>query len=473
MAGFLIVEGDVDEAVNRAMTGEAWPDPTLRTGPWDYRERLIFIQRVRPGPVDPDAGQRRNDLRFPPPFSVNGVMPASVMRVRPGTVERWRILNGSVDGSGTKRVMVLDGQYVQRDGRIWRVVSEGSGPNATRRLEPTTEQDIEDAKIPLHQLSFDGITLVNEEGGEARHFIKDLSEQNAGTLNPIARTALPGEGEAEELLRAYEDCYRDGDSLRRAYVRPNELYLGNANRADVFFKAPLDGLGKVFTIFAKEAHLHSDNYQSVLQTGFTRPVPIARRPRFDVVVAYIHVAGDPVEGGDFDIQSLTPQLPPVPTLFQPVREDELRLSQADAQASGLPAGNARTRVISYSGVGGTDFPTVEAPDDYCDSHPELQNLRWGTQDGQRILLPNLTRTMAINANFDLAANPVPDPPRKFMPEDPMRSRVLVDTAEEWVLYNCSVGKASRASGRTPSSRYRARRSTTLSTSTSTPCGCCA
>jgi len=437
MAGFFIVEGDVDEALNGALTGESWPDPSVKTGPWDYRERLIFIQRVQPGPLDPDAGRQQNDLRFPPLVAVNGIMPASVVRMRPGAVERWRVLNGSVDGSGTKRFMVVEGQYIQRAGRIWRVVSEGVGRNVTRRLEPTTEQDFEDAKVELHQLSFDGITLVADDGGTARHFIKDLSAQNAGTQNPLARTPLPGESEAEELLGAYEACYRDGDALRRAYVRPNEVYLGNANRADVFFKAPLDSEGKVYTIFAKEAHLQSDNYQSVLQTGFTNPAPLARRPRFDVVVAYIHVDGDAVEGGDFDIQSLTPLLPPVPRLFQPVREEELRVPAAEAQASGAPVGSARTRVISDSGTGGADFPTISAPDEFCDAHPELENLRWGTQDGHRVLLPNLNRTMAINVNFDLAADPRPGPPRKFMPNDPMRSRVLVDTAEEWALYNCS------------------------------------
>src|SRR5207344_2792867 len=46
MAGFLIVEGDVDDAINAAMTGEARPDPATPTGAHDYRERLVFIQRV-------------------------------------------------------------------------------------------------------------------------------------------------------------------------------------------------------------------------------------------------------------------------------------------------------------------------------------------------------------------------------------------------------------------------------------------
>jgi hypothetical protein len=157
-----------------------------------------------------------------------------------------------------------------------------------------------------------------------------------------------------------------------------------------------------------------------------------------VVVAYIHVRGEPVEGGDFDIQSLVPQLPPVPPLFRPIQERELRVPNAEARATGAPAGSARTRVISYSGTGGPDFPTIKAPDDFCDGTPELEHLVWGTQDGVRILIPNLTRTMAINTEFDLADNPNPESPRKFMPGDPKRSRVLVDTAEEWVLYNNSL-----------------------------------
>jgi hypothetical protein len=291
MAGFLIVEGDLDDAINRAMTGNGSPDPETKTGRFDYRERLIFIQRVFVNPIDLDAGPRRNNLRFPFVTPINGLMPPAVMHMRPGAVERWRVLNGSVDGSGTKRFMVLEGQYVQRENRIWRVVSEGERRDATRRLEPVTEQELEEAKLPLQQLSFDGITLVSEENGRVRHMIKDLARQNAGTENPFARRPKLGETDAQSKLHAFEDCFRNGDALRRAFVRPNELYLANANRADVFFKAPLDGAGKIFTVFAREAHLHTDNYQSVLQTAVTRPRPLARRPLFDVVVAYIHVRG--------------------------------------------------------------------------------------------------------------------------------------------------------------------------------------
>ena len=63
---------------------------------------------------------------------------------------------------------------------------------------------------------------------------------------------------------------------------------------------------------------------------------------------------------------------------------------------------------------------------------------WGVQDGVPVLLPNLTRTMAINTEFDLARHVEPELPRKFMRHDPKRSRVLGNTAEEWVLYNNSL-----------------------------------
>ena len=113
MAGFLIVEGDVDDAINLAMTGNKRPDLETKSGPFDYRERLIFVQRVVVPSTDPDAGPRRNALRFPPISAVNGNREPGLIRMRFGSLERWRVLNGSVDGAGTKRFMVLDGHYIQ------------------------------------------------------------------------------------------------------------------------------------------------------------------------------------------------------------------------------------------------------------------------------------------------------------------------------------------------------------------------
>ena len=438
MAGYLIVEGDVDESINKAMTGEAWPDPEARTGSFDYRERLIFIQRALFGSLDFDAGPKRNNLRFPPNPSPTGVHQPATIRMRPGAVERWRLLNGSVDGAGTKRFMVLDGQFLQKQNRMWRVLVEGDGDERTRRLEPTTQKDIEVAKLDLQQLSFDGITLVSEESGEARHVIRDLAKQNAGTQNPFAAADESGPDDYQAQLAGYQDVFKDGESLINAYVRPNEVYLTNANRADVFFKAPIDAGGRVFTVFAKEAHIHSDNFQSLLQKRIEDPKFGARRELFDVVVAYIHVDGEPVEGGDFNVQSLNAHLPPVPPLLMPIKADELEVPTSEAAETKVPVGSKRTRTISYSGTGGTDFPIIEVPDDYVAAHPELEHQVWTEHDGVKILMSNLTTTMGINTEFDLEKNPVPGIPRKFTPHDEHRSRVLVNTAEEWVLYNNSM-----------------------------------
>ena len=249
---------------------------------------------------------------------------------------------------------------------------------------------------------------------------------------------MPGTNQYNEQLAALESVFRDGDSLRRAFVRPNEVYLTNANRADLFFKAPLDAAGRVFTVFAKEAHIQTDNYQRFLQKRIKDPDANARRELFDTIVAYVHVDGDPVEGGDFDIQSLNAHLPPVPALLRPVREDELRIPIDEARQTGAAPGDHRCRVISYSGAGGADFPSIEVPEAYVNAHPELENLTWGTHQGTRVLLPPATHTMGINTEFDLATNPQPDSPHKFMPSDPRGSRMLVNTAEEWVLYNTSM-----------------------------------
>lgn len=441
MAGFLILEGDVDDAINIAMTGDARPDPEEKTGPFDYRERLMLIQRVEVPSSDLERPRRRDQLRLPPPTAVNGTYPPTTMFMRPGAVERWRIINGSVDGRGFKRVMVLEGQFVQdfRSGQIWRMTVTGAGAAATRELKPVTLQEIEDAKQTIYQLSNDGMTIVTVANGRADYTIKDLSKQNAGTRNPLSRTPETGEPPWAAMLRNVEDCFRDGASIRNAFVRPNELYMGNANRADIFFKAPAGSTGKVYTVFAQEALLHTDNFQQRMQQSVYRNIDRGNPSPFDVVVAWISVRGAAVEGGDFDVMSLTAKLPPVPPFLQPIGDDELRVQAAEARRRGVPAGNFRSRVISYSGYGGADFPLVQVPADFAAAHPELEKRIWAKEGDLKLLLAPAARTMATNSDFDLAKNPNPPAPRKFAHDDAEGEiRVHVDTAEEWVLFNSTL-----------------------------------
>ena len=434
MAGFLIVEGDVDDAINVAMTGSAHPDPSTPTGAHDYRERLVFIQRVIVPSVDFNAPGSRRQRFSPAPVPTEGIPPPTVMFMRPGAVERWRVLNGSVDGRGFKRVMVLDGQFVFKNDRFYRV-EKGEGSAPARRLVAMTRAGIEAAKLPIYQLALDGLTLVTVENGRARHTIKDLSAQNAGTVNPLTRPPAAGESEMEAMLRNIEACFRDGDSLRNTFVRPNEVWLATANRTDLFFKAPVNAAGKVYTVLAQEEVLHTDNFQGRLQRGMSlgRAFSPGNPGPVDVVVAHVHVRGTPVEGGDFDVVSLRDKLPPVPPYLQPIADDETQVSPAEARARSVPADSHRTRVISYTGYGSAGFPLIEVPESFANAHPELCNLTWVERGGTRILLAPNARTMAINNQMDLARNPQPPPPKKFSPGHPDRTRVLVNTAEVGAL----------------------------------------
>ncbi|HEX8028309.1 MAG TPA: multicopper oxidase domain-containing protein, partial [Vicinamibacterales bacterium] len=322
---------------------------------------------------------------------------------------------------------------------IWRVeMVKGDGGVATRALALATRADIEAAKLPLYQLAFDGLTLVTVEDGRARHAIADLSRRNAGTVNPLNRQPAAGENVEEVLLRNWEACFHDGASLRNAFIRPNEVWMATANRADVFFKAPRDSAGKIFTLLAQEEILHTDNFQGRQQRrvlgrqGFGGNT--GNPPPSDVVVAHVHIRGA-ATGRDFDVMSLEAALPPVPPFLQPIADDEIRMTAAEARLRKAPVGSHRTRTISYNGYGAAGFPLVEVPEAFAKAHPELRNLRWAEHDGIKVLLAPNGRTMAINSQFDLAKNPNPPPPQKFIPNDPNRIRPLVNTAEEWVVYN--------------------------------------
>jgi FtsP/CotA-like multicopper oxidase with cupredoxin domain len=439
MAGYLIIEGDVDEAINRAMCGMPRPDPAEKTGPYDYRERLVFIQRVLVPSSDINTGPRRRDRFLPAPIPDVALRPPGVAFMRPGAIERWRVLNGSVDGRGFKRFMVVEGEFVSRGGFLWHVMpAEKAG--APRTLALATPQGIDRAKQAIYQLAADGVTLVTVKDGKARHAITDLSKQNAGTIDPLSQPPRDGESWYRAMLRNVEEVFRDGASIRNAFVRPNEIYMATGNRADIFFQAPLDGAGKVYTILAQEVLIHTDNFQQRLQQSLARgtsrfganPSPV------DVVLGHVHVRGAPVEGGAFDVMSLAEKLPPVPPFLQPIADDELRVQPDEATRRRVPAGSHRTRVISYSGYGGAEFPVLTPPEGFCDRHPQLERLSWARHAGANMMLPPFARTMAINGRFDLGETPEPPIPRKFSEKDLHRQQVLVDTAEEWALYNCSI-----------------------------------
>ncbi len=138
MAGFLVVEGDVDDRLRQLFVPDDTDltgDPSVKAGPNDYRERLMFIQRVFNTPTDPDAPSRSlKKNQRPNADAVNGSSTPSTIFMRPGAVERWRVLNGSVDGKGFRRIMVLRGRFgTNASGRLVHLGEDGApGALATR-----------------------------------------------------------------------------------------------------------------------------------------------------------------------------------------------------------------------------------------------------------------------------------------------------------------------------------------------------
>ena len=275
MAGFLIVEGDVDESLKAQIP--------------EYRERLIFIQRVRaPKPKDDEGFIRSNQVKQKSAqtfASVNGQATGQrTIVMKPNAIEHWRVLNGSVDGQGYIQFMVV----------------EGSVP------ENLTDQNVflDDLnnRQPLHLLATDGVTLVrnNPATNTAEHFIKTLDKDKT-------------------------------------------LLMAPANRADFLFKAPaLNGQSsRTFTVVAK---YYGDAIDLSAQT------PLA--PNIIIATVIVRDGADGQTLPDLDpANDLT--LPPVPAFLQPIEESELVISAEEANLRGNPAeaNKLRTRQLIYSGWG--------------------------------------------------------------------------------------------------------------------------
>ncbi len=482
MAGFLIIEGDVDEAINLALTGDPHPDPQQKTGPYDYIERAMLIQRVFVTSTDPDAHTATlKDGGVANP-AVNGDQTPMIITMRPGAIERWRILNGSVDGQGYIRFMVLKGQY-----DVEETTGQGGGTTSTLvklrdaasgNFTPATSAEVSADKQHLYHLAFDGVTLIDASGEAPVYTIRDLAEQNAGTESPLDRELTGNPNQA--MLANYEACFANAEGIRNTFVRPNEVYLAPANRSDLLFQAPrlaapagTSAGVDIYTVIAREVVVHSDNYQNQLQNSYTNEtLPGGLQ---DIVVAYIVVdeaadTHDPALPSivDYNVMDLVDVLPEVPDYLLPIDNDEVRIKPAAGEEAadpdaGLPdrAGKFRTRTIMYSGWGAGDFPLVTTEGDsetainfraFVESDQanggDLELLRYAKIDGtdDYVLLAPDSRTMAIagSASSDVVDDSDPlfpitaDMARKFDPSDHRRPQMLQSTAEEWAVYNYSI-----------------------------------
>ena len=445
MAGFIIITGDVDDLINERLAGDADAAWDQKSGDWDYRERSVFLQRVIRAPSanisgnstgsDPDAPKTTKGANKPEPI-VNGTIEPGIITMRPGAIERWRVLNGSVDGNGYMRVALLKGEFDDDSASALQKVDYSDGErnefpvSATDFAPISYEQDgstVLVEKADIWQLAWDGVTrVVVNDDGSASYRLRDLSTINDGV---------------EPNLADFFDCYKPGN-LESCYNRPNELYMVDGNRADLMFQAPaLEGADQaVYTLVALPA------------------VVGGMRESTSKVLAHVVVSGEPVPGAaDYAFDELLDDLAVSPYEL-PIGEDELEISTpAERAARDVGDGTAyRTRVLRYGGWGAAALPIVEANDEYIAANPDKERLSYYTPpptdstnftlpvssddqtgvpvtnlrrypDGDlpAIILPPATRTMNIDG-------------QKFFPTDENAPAMLLNTAEEWAVYNHSL-----------------------------------
>jgi len=468
MAGFLVVEGDVDEAINEYMTGKKDIDTTLKTGSYNYRERLMMLQRVLVPAADKDAN--RIGLKNGATPATNGSPTADIITMTEGDVERWRVLNGSVDGKGYVRFMVLEGQWVsEKPSKKAKTITgqprKSAFPKGSKMrkqlnqvkqllyVEPTegtrclpSTQDIESRKQHLYQLAADGVTLVKKEGGQDKYYIKDLQNDNQ---NP--------------LFQDYSnlgDCYKNATNLKACYNLPNEMYMAPANRADFIFEAPAQTEDyKVYTVIAKGTAIHTENQQRVIQKFAKYGSGSGQNPAFlgnlgipgDTIMAYIVVKKKQPSNSEilpqpFSINGLMAAVSavPVPEYLSPITPNEVKVKAGDVDAgknSGNNIGKYRTRQITYSGWGAATWPILDPEKvvKYDESKATLgkvpEKIIWKPSDylglpvapttNGTVIAPASTKSMCIDG-------------KKFNPDDPLAPRPILNTSEEWVVYNQTI-----------------------------------
>jgi hypothetical protein len=323
----------------------------------------MLLQRVFVAPTanisGPSEGPDPDELKKQPNSIrtiVNGDTTPDIITMRPGAIERWRVLNGSVDGAGAMRFAVLAGEFDVDGNDLLQLVDYSSGqrtlvPAAVNDYQPLSVsmdgETVPVQKADIWQLAWDGITLVAPDGaGGWAYRAKDLSMVNDGQ-----------DADFESMAA----CFK-ADTMGRCYRRPNELAMSDANRADILFQAPplKDGAPAVYTLVSLPTQLNGTPASA------------------STIMGYVVVRGDAVPGaGDYPFAELLDGLAVNPYEL-PVGDDELAVtSDAERLAKGISDGTAyRTRVLRYAGWGANGLPLIDAEAAYVEANPDKVKLTY-------------------------------------------------------------------------------------------------
>ena len=336
----------------------------------------MLLQRIFQASTDADAHTQELKSGGIASPAINGDQTPMIITMRPGAIERWRILNGGVDGQGFARFMVVKGQYDVDE------VATPSGSTTSTLVKlresgeftPASRAEVSADKQQVYQFAFDGVNLIDIEGKPppTRFAISPAERRHREPARPPAHRE-PEPGDAGKSRGLFRRC----DGITNAFICPNEVYLATGNRADVFFQAPRLAEGSkadVYTVLSREVVIHSDQFQSPAperlhqRSASGSGSRISSSPGSWSPRTWTHGAALP-SIPDFDVMSMIDILPEVQPYPLPIEDDEVQVGgkrrrEADPDAA-LPdrLGQYRTRTIIYSGWGAGDFPLVTTAGD--------------------------------------------------------------------------------------------------------------
>lgn len=422
MAGFLIIDGDIEEKLDEQIKNTTKDGKNL-----GLRERLILVQRIIVAPPSESEGgitfKNRGSEATVHTNTVNGKDPGTaIFTMAPNRIERWRILNASVDGQGYFEYTVvnkaafdqdlqldcltIDGLNVTNVIKKYNLVQHGKtldqvcstmdynsilnitmqAANAAVTPPSTkTKRFSRSAKCqhPLTYSSTEGYQLYYDAVSQ----LNALLAKHSTPTNPKASN-FPTSAKLHNL--SYDGITLVTEDNKYTSRLVSSLELAPANRADFLFQAPPKaGVYTVWAVWTEDA----TDRPSMQGNPF-------------LIVATVGVKGDPVTSGISNKAdgNLNLEFPPVNPLLKP-------LSIEDCKA---PSGGYRKRKVTYGGWGDASIPLSHI---YPKESPVAGD-KWNT--------------MTIDKNKYGADNPMGHgfPPAEI--------QMVEGTNEEWTLENFSM-----------------------------------
>ena len=400
MAGFIIVEGPADDYLKELYASNG------------YEEAPLLLQRVITAP--PKAAEENDESNADSLDDIlknkgneqkltivkqlvnglfvtnDGVAPPS-RHVLPNQVFRLRILNGSVDGQGSMRIMIL------KDNK--------DDPNSPEPLDPLADM-------------YSSANCINDKG---------LMPKNASSYGKRWCTDENLEDKICLNNIAYDGIFLFNEDGTYTSFAAEWLTLGVANRADFLVSVPEDAQeGDSYTVWGLYMSEVAD------RTPETRPQALR------IATAHV-VAGDPYPApkkkadGSLDIDWVYQGKPLMAEdILKPISDEEVTIQSNEEETSAyLPQdpktldgkdfswgasnnqGKVRARRVMYTGFG---TATISAS-------------TWIVRDDPR---DDRINAMLIDGKKYGADTPHGEA------WDVAQHKMLLDTAEEWTLYNYSM-----------------------------------